>query len=326
MLIQDKFYKKKVNVIVNGQSIEGTYPRYKYEVCKMITPADTTYNKKVGFYMTFEVDPNNIGGRPDIAASVNGLVTDQGHHVQIAEICYKDALIRNYNITHNYLTNSLKAVIVVLCQEVMFDSQTKVRLKSIVKVKSTDFDDVTKELMKVFRSDPEYWDLHVARLNAYADSMVSLSTMDRIKKDLMKATTSGARGKAFLPDKLSDATCGAKERMKAELFLTEGDSAAGSLKSGRKSTLYHAIMGLKGRTLNTIDKSVDQMMDNKELNTIFQAIGLGIDSYNIASEAKTRDEKWEIIQKHARYGKIVISTDADDDLWHKSSYAVMHNK
>lgn len=91
------------------------------------------------------------------------------------------------------------------------------------------------------------------------------------------------------------------------------NSAAGSLKSGRKSTLYHAVLGLRGRTLNTIDKSVDQMMDNKELNTIFQSIGLGIDSYNIASEVKTKEEKWEIIKKHARYGKIIIATDADSD-------------
>lgn len=144
--------------------------------------------------------------------------------------------------------------------------------------------------------------------------MVSLSTMDRIKKDLMKSVTAGnMKGKAFLPDKLSDATAGSKDRMKCELFLTEGNSAGGSLKSGRKSTQWHAVMPLKGRTMNTIGKTVEQMLDNKELNTIFQSIGLGVDSYNIASEAKTKEEKWEIIQKHARYGKIIISTDADDD-------------
>jgi DNA gyrase/topoisomerase IV subunit B len=312
MLIQDKFYKKNVNVTVNGQSITGSYPTYKYEVCKTITPADTSFNKKVGFYMTFEVDPN-LGGR-DTSASCNGLCTDQGHHVQIAEICYKDALVRNYNITHNYLLNGLKMVVVVLCQEAVFDSQTKVRLKSIVKVKSSDFEEVTKEIMKVFRSDPDYWDLHAQRLNAYAESMVSLSTMDRIKKDLMKSVTAGSlKGKAFLPDKLSDATAGSKDRMNCELFICEGDSAAGALKSGRKTTLYHAVMSLRGKTLNTINKNVEQMMDNKELNTIFTAIGLGVDDYNIASEVSSREEKWDIIKKHARYGKIIISTDADPD-------------
>lgn len=308
MLIQEKFYKKHVNVILNGESIAGNYPRYKYEICKTITPADTSYNKKVGFYITFEVDPN-LGGR-DTMASVNGLCTDQGHHVQIAEICYKDALIRNYNMTHGYLLNGLKMIVVALAQELMFDSQTKVRLKSIVKVKSSDFDEVTKEIIKVFRSDPDYWDLHAQRLNAYAESMVSLSTMDRIKKDLMKSVTAGGiKGKAFLPDKLSDATAGSKERMKCELYIVEGDSAAGSMKSGRKNTLYQAVMGLRGKTLNTINLDEERMMLNKELFTIFQAIGLGTDTYNITSEGKSLEEKWELIKKHSRYGKIIIATD-----------------
>jgi DNA gyrase/topoisomerase IV subunit B len=126
-------------------------------------------------------------------------------------------------MTHGYLLNGLKMIVVALAQELIFDSQTKVRLKSIVKVKSSDFEEVTKEIIKVFRSDPDYWDLHAQRLNAYAESMVSLSTMDRIKKDLMKSVTAGGiKGKAFLPDKLSDATAGSKERMKCELYIVEG--------------------------------------------------------------------------------------------------------
>lgn len=312
MLIQEKFNKKKVEVIANDKSLIGTFQPYKFETIRTIIPKDSSKNKQVRMYATFEVDAN-LGGR-ETEGSINSLVVNQGHHIQIFEACFKDALIRNYGLSHTYYFNGLKCVVICLAEELLWNSQTKESCKSIAKVKSTDFDDVTKDIVKIFKSNSDYWDIHVQRLNAYADSMVSLSTMDRIKRDLMKSVTAGGiKGKAFLPDKLSDATAGSKERMKCELFLTEGNSAGGSLKSGRKSTLYHAVMPLKGRTLNTIDKTADQMLDNKELNTVFQAIGLGIDSYNIASDAKTNEEKWEIIKKHARYGKIIISTDADDD-------------
>jgi DNA gyrase/topoisomerase IV subunit B len=87
------------------------------------------------------------------------------------------------------------------------------------------------------------------------------------------------------------------------------DSAAGSMKSGRKNTLNQAVMGLRGKTLNTINLDEERMMLNKELFTIFQAIGLGTDTYNITSEGKSLEEKWELIKKHSRYGKIIIATD-----------------
>lgn len=312
MLIQEKFNKKKVEVIANDKSLIGTFQPYKFETIRTIIPKDSSKNKQVRMYATFEVDAN-LGGR-ETEGSINSLVVNQGHHIQIFEACFKDALIRNYGLSHTYYFNGLKCVVICLAEELLWNSQTKESCKSIAKVKSTDFDDVTKDIVKIFKSNSDYWDIHVQRLNAYADSMVSLSTMDRIKKDLMKSVTAGTlKGKAFLPDKLSDATAGSKERMKCELYLCEGESASGSLKSGRKNTLYHAVMGLRGKTLNTIDKSLEQAMDNKELNTIFQAIGLGVDSYNITSEAKTKEDKWELIKKHSRYGKVIISTDADPD-------------
>lgn len=87
------------------------------------------------------------------------------------------------------------------------------------------------------------------------------------------------------------------------------DSAAGSMKSGRKNTLYQAVMPLRGKVLNTINLDSEHMMNNKEFREIFQAIGLGIDEYNITSEAKTYEEKLELIKKHARYGRIIICTD-----------------
>lgn len=223
MLIQKKFYNKDVEVIVNDKSISDEFTPYKYEINKIIIPADTSQNKVVQVYATFDVDPN-LGSR-ETEGSINSLVVNSGHHIQIFESCYREALIKKYGIGHNYLFNGLKLFVIMLCEEVVFSSQTKEVCKSIKKVKSSDFDDVTKELIKIFRTDEDYWQAHVNRLNAYAESMTSISTIDKIKKDLMGSMNSNAaREKMSLPDKLSDATCGKSERLKAELFLCEGKS------------------------------------------------------------------------------------------------------
>ena len=68
-------------------------------------------------------------------------------------------------------------------------------------------------------------------------------------------------------------------------------------------------MPLRGKVKNVKDSSADQMMDNKELFTIFKMIGLGIDVNNVTKDAKTPEEAYALIQKYSRYGKIVIATD-----------------
>lgn len=55
------------------------------------------------------------------------------------------------------------------------------------------------------------------------------------------------------------------------------------------------------------------MLDNAELNSIFMAIGLGLDCNSVVSKAKTREEAYNIIKQKTRYGKIIISCDADSD-------------
>ena len=154
MIIKEKFYKKKVNVIVNGDSLAGTFSPYQFEVIRTITPADTSKNKFVSVYMTFEADPELSGSTTD--GSVGGLVTDTGQHITIAEACYEAALKTEYKLSHRCIFNGLKMIVIVLASEVIFDSQTKTRLKSIVKVKTSDFGDLVKDIQKVFRNNPAY--------------------------------------------------------------------------------------------------------------------------------------------------------------------------
>jgi len=312
-LIQEKFYRRKVNLHINGTTINSSgFVPFRYEILKTITPADTSQNKSIGVYVTFEIDEDF--GSKVCGGSVNGLKVDSGIHIQYLESCYEQALKAEYKIKHKTIFNGLKMFVLVLADEISYDSQTKVRLKSITKVKISDFTDIVKEFQKVFRRDSEYWETHVGKLNYLAESMKSLSAVEKAQKIIDGASGSSMyRSKAEMIPGFSDATAGHGDRWDCELVLCEGQSAAGSLKSGRRSTQFHAILPLRGKVKNVSEVDANTMMENKEFYTIFRLIGLGIDENNVTHGCKTIEEAMEKIKKHARYGKIILNFDEDSD-------------
>lgn len=310
LLIQEKLYKKKVEVMANRKLVNGTFKPYQFEIFKTIIPADTSKNSSVTVYTTFEVDPE-LGQKVE-AGSACGLSVDQGVHISYIETCYEEALKNEFKIKHRYLLNGLRICIIVIAGDLVYSSQTKERLKSISKVKQSDFGDITKEFQKIFRNNPEYWQEHVARLNYLADSMKSLSASEKAQKMIDDAQGRNMfKSRVELIEGFSDAT--GKNRWDCELFLCEGLSPAGSLKSGRHNTQFHAVLPLRGKILSVLDKTVDQALDNKEIHTIFKVIGLGMDVNNVTKDAKSFEEAYELIKKYSHYGKIVIAVDADPD-------------
>lgn len=101
--------------------------------------------------------------------------------------------------------------------------------------------------------------------------------------------------------KLAD--CFSKDRSKCEIYITEGDSASGNLKTARDNE-FQAVMPVRGKILNTQKATLDKIQKNAEIMTMIDAFGLTIDTKSMKVTYEPED---------LRYGKIIIMSDADVD-------------
>ncbi|WP_217211361.1 type IIA DNA topoisomerase subunit B [Streptomyces sp. AC550_RSS872] len=116
----------------------------------------------------------------------------------------------------------------------------------------------------------------------------------RQHKDAQRRKT--ALESSSLPAKLAD--CRSDDVDRSELFIVEGDSALGTAKLARNSE-FQALLPIRGKILNVQKSSVTDMLKNAECGAIIQVIGAG--------SGRTFDID------AARYGKIIMMTDADVD-------------
>ncbi len=236
----------------------------------------------------------------------NVLTPDGGMHVvgfrtalnrTINDYARKNGLLKEKedNLTGDDIKEGLTAVILVKLPDPQFEGQTKNKLGN---------PEVRGYVDKVMS---EYFGYYLEENPAIAKKIVSKATLAaRARKAARAARDNVIRKGAFeglnLPSKLAD--CSSRHAEDCELFIVEGNSAAGSAKEGRDSKIQ-AILPLRGKVLNTERARLDKMLANAELVSLIKGLGVGIgEQFNIEG---------------LRYHKIVFMTDADVDGSHIST-------
>ena len=183
----------------------------------------------------------------------------------------------------------ITAIISVKLTDAQFEGQTKAKLGNAY-IRTLVDQIVNEQLAVYFEEHPQT-----------AKTILEKAMMANRAREAARKARDNARRKTGLesggmPDKLKD--CNEKDPALCEIYIVEGDSAAGSANQGRDSR-FQAILPMWGKMLNVEKARVDRIYGNDKLSPLISALGGGI------------GEDFDI--EKLRYHKIVIMSDADVD-------------
>ncbi|GIG27403.1 DNA gyrase/topoisomerase IV subunit B [Cellulomonas marina] len=187
----------------------------------------------------------------------------------------------------------LTAVVTVRLAEPQFEGQTK-EVLGTAPVRAIVARVLDTQLGAVLGATDRAGKEHATRLLEKVVGEMRARLSARKQKEISRRKN--ALESSSLPPKLAD--CRSDDVSRSELFIVEGDSALGTAKLARSSE-FQALLPIRGKILNVQKASVTDMLKNAECAAIIQVVGAG--------SGRTFD------LEAARYGKIVLMTDADVD-------------
>lgn len=195
--------------------------------------------------------------------------------------------------TGEQLREGMNVIISVKVDNPMFQGQTKEKLNN-PEVRGIVQTLTSHNLELYFKSNP---DVLKTILDKAEKAQKAEEAAQKAKDSVRNIATASARitRTVELPENLND--CSNKSGVR-ELFICEGQSAGGSILNGRDAT-FQAFFAVRGKSKNTEDIDVEDILKNKELKNLILSLGCGIDSaFNLHK---------------VRYNKIILATDGDVD-------------
>lgn len=199
---------------------------------------------------------------------------------------------KDSNITGEELKEGLMLILSFIMPDPVFSGQTKDVLSS------SEARTIVQRL--VSRELKVWFDSHPKDAKAIVEkALLARAAREKAKKAKETVRKQDTKKRAVLPGTLSDAN--SKDRSKCEVFIVEGKSAAGTVKEGRNRTTQ-AVLPIKGKILNVLKADLHKAMQNAEINAMIDAFGLEVNNNKIVVD-----------ESKLRYGKIIITADADVD-------------
>ena len=199
------------------------------------------------------------------------------------------------NLSGEDIQEGMYIIFNITAPNVSYDAQVKSR---ITKIDMKPFNAALSENLSYWLNNNE------REIKLIADKAINAKkAREAAKKAREKAREQGKKKEKALKFDSKLADCYSKDRSKCEIYVVEGDSAGGNLKTARNNE-FQAVIPLRGKVLNTQKATLDKIQKNAEIMTMIEAFGLKID---------TKTMKVTYDKTNLRYGKIIIMSDADVD-------------
>lgn len=250
-----------------------------------------TYTSNYSFNMISYVNTGDTDSGPHIT-QIKTIITREFNKFFKEKKWLKD---KDSNFSGDDIQEGLLVAFNITTPGVSYDAQTKSR---IVKIDMSPFNAaIVENLQNWFHNNEK--DIKLI----FDKAAGARKAREAAKKAREKVREQGKKKEKALKFDSKLADCWSKDRSKCEIYVTEGDSASGNLKTARNNE-FVAVMPVRGKILNVRKASLDKIQKNAEIMTMIDAFGLTIDPKTMKL---TYDEK------DLRYDKIIIESDADVD-------------